>query len=143
MMISPRAFLLLLALLVWQAAYAQPIYKSVDSAGQITYSSTPPPAGTKAKRIEVAPPPSEEEIRQARERTRRVEEQALELENKRLEQEAAREAEEARLREMQPPQPPEVIKKPDYMRQPIYYPPVIERPPGLPPVKPRPIPQPR
>jgi hypothetical protein len=149
MRIPPVAFTLLFAVLVWQPVQADPIYKWVDSAGQVTYSSTPPPAGAQAEKMEVAPPPTGEEIRQARERAKRVEAQGRELENKRLEQEAAREAEETRLRELQATQPPVVIEKPIviekpvYIPQPAYYPPVNERPPGSPPPRPRPVPLPR
>ena len=149
MMISPYAFSLLLAGLTWQPAYAEPLYKWVDSTGQVTYSSTPPPAGVKAEKMKVLQPPSDEDIKQAEERVKRTEEQASELENKRLDQEA-KEAEEARLREAQQPQQPIVIERPVYVPQPIYYPPAHRprpRPPHEPrpptPVEPRPSPLPR
>jgi hypothetical protein len=146
-MISPYAFSLLLAWLTWQPAYAEPLYKWVDSTGQVTYSSTPPPAGIKAEKVKVLHPPSDEDIKQAEERVKRTEEQASELENKRLDQEA-KEAEEARLREAQQPQPPIVIERPVYVPQPIYYPPAHRpRPPvgprPHPPVEPLPSPLPR
>ena len=147
MMISPYAFSLLLAGLTWQPAVAEPLYKWVDSTGQVTYSSTPPPAGVKAEIVKVLQPPSDEDIKQAEERVKRTEEQASELENKRLDQEA-KEAEEARLREAQQPQPPIVIEKPVYVPQPIYYPPAHRprppvRPRPHPPVEPLPSPLPR
>jgi hypothetical protein len=146
-MISPYAFSLLLAGLAWQPAYAEPLYKWVDSTGQVTYSSTPPPAGIKAEKVKMLQPPSDEDIKQAEERVKRTEEQASELENKRLDQEA-KEAEEARLREAQQPQPPIVIERPVYVPQPIYYPPAHRpRPPvgprPHPPVEPLPSPLPR
>ncbi|MBS1132771.1 MAG: hypothetical protein H6R16_3773 [Proteobacteria bacterium] len=147
MMISPYAFSLLLAGLAGQPAYAEPLYKWVDSTGQVTYSSTPPLAGVKAEKVKVLQPPSDEDIKQAEERVKRTEEQASELENKRLDQEA-KEAEEARLREAQQPQPPIVIERPVYVPQPIYYPPAHRpRPPvgprPHPPVEPLPSPLPR
>jgi hypothetical protein len=146
-MISPHFLFLLLAVLVCQPAGADPLYKWVDSTGQVTYSSTPPPAGIKAEKVKVLHPPSDEDIKQAEERVKRIEEQASELENKRLDQEA-REAEEARLREAQQPQPPIVIERPVYVPQPIYYPPAHRpRPPvgprPHPPVEPLPSPLPR
>ena len=125
-MISPYAFPLLLAGLATQAACAAPLYKWVDTAGHVTYSSLPPPAGARARTIEIPPQPSPEETRQAEARAKRMLEQASELEARRREQEA-REAEDARLRAMQPP-PPVVIEKPVYVPQPIYYPPVRARP---------------
>jgi hypothetical protein len=137
---SPLAFSLLLALLPWQPVHAAPIYKWVDSAGQVTYSSTPPPAGVQTEKVEMAPPPTEAQIQEAKERARRDEEQARELEKARLEQEAARQAEEERLREMQAQQPI-VIEKPVYIPQPLYYPPDVQRPRPLPPARPRPDPR--
>ena len=148
-MISTYIYSLLLAVLVSQPASADTIYKWVDSEGQVTYSSIPPPGRIKAEIVALPPPPSEEEIKQAQDRVKRTEEQARELENQRLEQEA-REAEEARLRKAQQPQPPIVIERPVYVPQPIYYPPAHRpgpRPPHEPrpptPVEPRPSPLPR
>ena len=135
---------LLLALLL-PTAYADSIYKSVDREGNVTYSSTPP-AGVKAQKVELPPPPTEDETRQATERIKQQAELASEMERSRLEQEAreqARADEEARQREAQKPI---VIEKPVYVPQPVYYPPVPTRPrpprPPMPPVKPRPLPNP-
>jgi hypothetical protein len=124
----------LLATLLLQTAHADPIYKSVDSAGNVTYSSTPP-GGVKAEKVDVPPPPTEDETRQAAERVKQAEERASELESSRLEQEAkeraraaeerARAAEEARQREAQKPV---VIHQPVYVPQ--YYPPMQKRPPS-------------
>jgi hypothetical protein len=127
---------LLLATLLLGTAHADPIYKSVDSAGNVTYSSTPP-AGVKAEKVDVPPPPTEEDTRQAMERVKQAEERASDLESSRLEQEAkerARAAEEARQREAQKPV---VIQQPVYVPQPVYYPPIQRRPPStLPPAPP-------
>ncbi|MBI3431074.1 MAG: DUF4124 domain-containing protein [Hydrogenophilales bacterium] len=122
-MISRYAFPLLLAGLATQAACAAPLYQWMDTAGHVTYSSFPPPAGTRARTVEIPPQPSAEETRQAAGRAKRMQEQASELEARRREQEA-REAEEARLRAMQFPPAPIVIEKPVYVPQPIYYRPV-------------------
>jgi len=151
-MISPPLLTLLLAVLAWQPACADPLYKWVDSEGRVTYSSTPPPAGAKAEKVEVAPPPSAEDIWQAEERAKRIEAQAEGLTNQRLEQEAeerAREAEEARRREAEQAKRPVVIEKPVYVPQPLYYPPPRKpppprppKPPPQPPIKPLPSPMP-
>jgi len=128
---------LLLATLLLQTAHADPIYKSVDSAGNVTYSSTPP-AGVKAEKVDVPPPPTEEDTRQATERVKQAEERASEMESNRLEQQAreqARAAEEARQREAQKPI---VIQQPVYQPQPYYYPPMRRLPP-LPPPPPPPV----
>jgi hypothetical protein len=135
----------LLATLLLQTVHADPIYKSVDSAGNVTYSSTPP-EGVKAEKVDVPPPPSEEETRQAKERMKQAEEQASEMENTRLEQQAreqARADEEARQREAQQPV---VIQQPVYIPQQGYYPPIQGRPPlprpPAPPVRPvNPVPR--
>lgn len=137
-MISRYVFSLLLAGLAWQPAYAAPLYKWVDSRGHVTYSSFPPPSGAKAENVKVPPQPTAEEILQAKERVKRMEEQASELEDTRRKQEA----EEARLREAQQPQPPVVIEKPVYVREPVYYYPPPHRPRPHPPVKPPPKPRP-
>lgn len=126
-MSSPYVLPLLLACLATQTAHADPLYKWRDSAGRITYSSFPPPAGIGAETLRGAPHPSEEDVRQATAQARRLEEQARELEARRRAQQA-REAEEARLRAMQTPPAPVVIEKPVYVPQPIYYAPVRGRP---------------
>lgn len=146
-MTSSHFLSLLLAVLVCQPAAADPLYKWVDSTGQVTYSSARPPAGVKAEVMKVLQPPSDEDIKQAEERVKRTQEQASELENKRLDQEA-KEAEEARLRESQQPEPPIVIERPVYVPQPVYYPPAHRprppvRPRPHPPVEPAPSPLPR
>lgn len=129
-MISHAACALLLAGVVWHAAHAAPIYKWVDSAGHVTYSSAPPPAGTRALKVDAPPQPGAEEARQAGERARRAQEQAGDLEARRRKQEE-KEAEEARLRALQAPPAPVVIETPVSVPQPIYYPPVM-RPPRKP-----------
>ena len=140
-MMSPPVFLLLLVALASTATVADELYKSVDSAGNVTYSSTPP-QGVKVEKMEVAPPPGEAEVQAAEERLKKNEAQANELETQRLEKEAAeaeREAEAARLREAQQPI---VIEKPVYVPQPVYYPPTGSGYPQRPhPI--RPLPSPR
>lgn len=119
-MISPNAFLLLLAGLAWLPAHATPLYKWADRSGRVTYSSLPPPAGIQAEKVRVPPQPSAEDIRQAELRVKKAAELASEMEARRRKQAA----EDARLRAMQPPPAPVVIEKPVYVPQPIYYPPV-------------------
>jgi hypothetical protein len=139
-MMSPPVFSLLLAVLASPSAVADELYKSVDSAGNVTYSSTPP-RGVKAEKVELAPPPAETEIQAAEERLKKNAAQANELETQRREKEAAeaeREAEAARLREAQQPI---VIEQPVYVPQPVYYPPAGGGYPQRPPI--RPLPSPR
>lgn len=136
-MISPHTFPLLLAALVCQPASADPIYKWVDSKGQVTYSSTPPPGGIKADQVKTQPPPTEEQVRQAEARLKRTQEQASEMEGQRLKQEE-KDAEEARLRAEKRPEPPAPSEKPTSLPQPSYY-----NPPLRPPLKPTPRPLPK
>lgn len=128
---SRWAFPLLFAALGWQPVAAVPIYKWVDDAGRVTYSSLPPPAGVRAEKVEPAPQPALEDVRQAEESTERARALARELEAERLQQEAEA-AEAARLRALQFPPPPIVIEKPVYVPQPVHYPPVRKRPPKRP-----------
>jgi hypothetical protein len=99
-MIPAYAFPLLLAGLAWQSAHADPLYKWVDSSGQVIYSSVPPPAGTPAEKVEPPPQPAAEDVRQAEESLEKAQALASELEDERLAQEAE-EAEEARMRALQ------------------------------------------
>ena len=142
-MMSLRVFSLLAAL-ACSSAMADTLYKSVDSAGNVTYSSTPPKGG-KVEKLEVAPPPTEAEIQAAEERLKRNAAQANELEAQRREKEAAQaaqEAEEARLREAQKPVEPLVIETP--APPPDYYPtPGTRYPVGVPIPLPAPMPMPR
>ena len=87
--------LVLLVVSVWRPAHGETIYKSVDSEGRVTYSSTPPPSGSRVEKLMLPSSPSEQDIRQARELAQRVETQGRQLESKRLEQEAAKKAEDA------------------------------------------------
>jgi hypothetical protein len=69
---------LVLALLAGSAA-AEQIYRSVDAQGNVTYSSTPPASAVAVDEVSVQPGPSEDAVREARERTRRQEEAASEM----------------------------------------------------------------
>lgn len=129
------------ALLGVATVHAGQIYKWVDSTGQVTYSSSPPPAGTQAEKVTVPPPPTQEEVSQARERAQRDEEQARALESRRRQQEAARKAEAARLNALQESKQPVVIER-QVPQQPNHYYPVNPRP-GTPADRPRPKPVPR
>jgi len=49
---------------------AEMVYKSVDEAGQVSYSSRPPPGSIEVEDLLVAPGPSAEAVRHARERAK-------------------------------------------------------------------------
>src|SRR5512139_2531236 len=79
-MVSAYVLPLLLAGLAWPPAHAAPLYKWVDSAGRVIYSSSPPPPGTHVEKVQPPPQPSADEVRQTEERAKRIEEQANEFE---------------------------------------------------------------
>ena len=64
---------------------ADTIYKSIDRDGHVTYSTTPPQNSETSKSVDIAPPPSEERIRAARDRQNRNKEAAETLDENRRE----------------------------------------------------------
>jgi len=87
-----RQILLVMLLVSSIALAAEPIYKSVDEQGNVTYSAQPPATGAKLETIAVPPPPSEEDVRRAEEQAGKVKAQADELEKERKVREAERAA---------------------------------------------------
>ncbi|MBS1235839.1 MAG: hypothetical protein H6R46_634 [Proteobacteria bacterium] len=94
-----RQILLVMLLVPSIALAAEPIYKSVDEQGSVTYSAQPPATGVKSETIAVPPPPSEEDVRRAEEQASKVKAQADELEKERK----SREAEQAAAAAAAPP----------------------------------------
>ena len=86
-----RLILIMILLSPSLAAPAEPIYKSVDEQGKVTYSAEPSAEGVSVEQLKVAPPPSADEVQRAEEQTQKLKEQAAELEKERK----AREAEQA------------------------------------------------
>lgn len=60
-------FVKILTLLVSiiSTAYAETIYKSVDEKGRVSYSSTPPENNKDTSKMNIAPPPTDEQIKDA------------------------------------------------------------------------------
>jgi hypothetical protein len=56
------------------AAAQQPVYKSIDADGHVTYSSTPPPGAAHAEAVELPPPPAPTEIEAAQQRAQALQE---------------------------------------------------------------------
>ena len=79
---------------------ADTIYKSVDEKGNVTYSTTPTQDNAKSTEVEIAPPPSEEQVRAAQQRHDRNKEAAEILDENRKKREALS-AEENRLKREQ------------------------------------------
>ena len=81
---------------------AAEVYKSVDEAGNVTYSAEPPEDSVKVENVKVAPGPSEESIKKAQESHEKTKQtaNAIAKENKELDaKRAAAEAEEAKNQE--------------------------------------------
>ena len=58
---------------------AQPLYKSVNEQGEVTFSDSPVPNAVEVQEIEVQPGPSEAQQRESAERLKRIESQANDL----------------------------------------------------------------
>ena len=145
---------------VQMTAAAQQVYRSVDPQGNIIYSDNPPADAAQIQNVELPPGPTEEQVEQAQQRGRAIQESAdkmaserearekIAAEKRREEQQrqlaAEQEARIARLEAMQ--------RNQDYWDYGVYYPryprpPIIEHPierpdrpvtrpqPGLPPVQ--------
>ena len=65
MMKIPASFLFL-CFLSAPNAFAENIYKSIDENGKVTYSSTPPSDSKKVTKVDIAAPPSAEDIEAAK-----------------------------------------------------------------------------
>jgi hypothetical protein len=60
-------------------AAAQPVYKSVNDQGEVTFSDSPVPNAAEVQAIQVQPGPSEARQQESAERVKRMESQANEL----------------------------------------------------------------
>ena len=58
---------------------AQPLYKSVNEQGEVTFSDSPLPSAVEVQEIQVHPGPSEAQQRESAERLKRIEAQANDL----------------------------------------------------------------
>jgi thioesterase domain-containing protein len=74
------------------ALSADEVYRTVDEAGNVTFTDTPPEGDAKAERVELPPPPSTERLRQSEQRNREILRAAEEAKQERLKQKSQREA---------------------------------------------------
>lgn len=65
------------------------IYKIVDEHGRVTYSSTPPAETQKSQTLDLLPPPTEEQAKEAQERVKALDEATEKAEKARREREQA------------------------------------------------------
>ncbi len=132
-----RILMLLGLILPFGIASAQPIVKSVDKSGHVTYSDRPIEGASSVSEIEPPPEPSPEEVKAAEERLERLIEEDAKLEAERKKAEEARRKEAMERAKSQPkvivikekpnPQPNTYYMYPP--RHPGFRPPG-QRPPG-------------
>jgi len=109
---------------------AQPLYKSVNEQGEVTFSDTPQPHAVDVQEIQVQPGPSAAQQQESIERAKRIESQASDLGTANAER--AQQRKDAQLQSQQQAKD-EVQPLPDYNdgysypRRPLY-PPVISPP---------------
>ena len=60
-------------------AAAQPLYKSVNDQGEVTFSDRPPPGAVEVQEVQVQPGPSEARQLESAERVKRIQSQADDL----------------------------------------------------------------
>jgi len=121
----------LMIFIVSGAAAAEKIYKSIDSEGNVTYSTTPPPDAVGSEEIVRPVGPTEAQVREAEEQSRQTNELASALERERVQREkeqAQREADE-RARNVVPAAP---VYVPVPVPYPYYDHPLVQYPPARP-----------
>lgn len=109
---------------------AQPLYKSVNAQGEVTFSDSPPPNAVELEEIQVQPGPSEAQLQESAERVKRIESQANDLgaanaERTQQRQQAQQGQQQAKENEVQPVT--DYNNGYSYPNRPLY-PPVIKPP---------------
>lgn len=67
------------------------VYRTVDEAGNVTYTDIPPEAGVSAERVEIPPAPSPERLRQSEQRNQEILRAAEQAKRERQQQKGQRE----------------------------------------------------
>ena len=78
-MITPVKTCCIVISLLTTSVVAQPLYKSVNSQGEVTFSDKPLPNAVEVQEIQVQPGPTEAQQRESTESLRRIESQANDL----------------------------------------------------------------
>jgi hypothetical protein len=109
---------------------AQPLYKSVNAQGEVTFSDSPPPNAVEVQEVQVQPGPSEAQQQESAERVKRMQSQANDLgaanaERTRQRQQAQQGQQQAKENEVQPVT--DYNNGYSYPNRPLY-PPVIKPP---------------
>ncbi|MGH6636616.1 MAG: DUF4124 domain-containing protein [Gammaproteobacteria bacterium] len=82
-------------------AYSEPIYKSVDSEGRVSFSSKPPVGARQVEEIQIQPGPTADQIEATKARAKRTIEQAQKSESPAQKRRQAKMAASEKLREAQ------------------------------------------
>jgi hypothetical protein len=67
--------------LLLDSAAADTIYKTVDAQGNVTFSNTPPPAGTSAQQIDLPPGPTPSQLQESQQQEQNLENMADDMES--------------------------------------------------------------
>jgi hypothetical protein len=124
-----------LSLALSSVCFAQTPIKSVDKSGNVTYSDKPAEDAVSAKKVPIDPAPAPEQIKAAKERVEKIQEQADAAEKSRKEAEAKRLAEQEAARKREEAKPEVIVIKeghsgyPVYNNPPLITPPPIQKPP--------------
>ena len=78
-MITPVKTCCIVISLITTCAVAQPLYKSVNSQGEVTFSDKPVPNAVEVQEIQVQPGPTEAQQRESAESLKRIESQGNDL----------------------------------------------------------------
>ena len=115
MQFKPALILIVLVSSFSENLYSNPIYKSIDKNGNVTYSSTPTTNSKTAEKIAIPPPPSTQAIEEARARHQEnlktnqlLEETRQQREEKIAEKEAIKRK---KYKQAEPYTPPEKVKE--------------------------------
>lgn len=100
---------------------AEPVYRSVDAAGEVSFSSKPPASAVEVEEVVFEPGPTEEEISAARERMQEQIDNAERLSESRRADQAARQEQLDQRRYENPPYPQQQADDPDYYGYPYRY----------------------
>ncbi len=85
---------------------AQPLYKSVNEQGEVTFSDSPPPSAVEVQEVQLQPGPSAAQQQESIERAQRIESQASDLGAANAER--AQQRKDAQLQSQQQAKEPEV-----------------------------------
>jgi len=75
----PARLFFITVCLTSSSVIAEPVYKSVNEKGEVTFSDSPPPAAVDVQQIQVQPAPTESQVQEGQAREKRINKQANEM----------------------------------------------------------------